>query len=154
MAKEQWILIITFAASWYDVGTIWMTQLGWRLWTYVAPDDFDAYHHAWWAKIKPVIFPVAALAFTGSIALIWWRPEGVTAASVWLNLGLQVLTYVLTAAFWARWQAQTHHAKLPDGSLDPMYARAMGTHWIRAVIITANGLAVLRMLMDHLSRGE
>jgi hypothetical protein len=101
--------------------------------------------------IKPVIFPVAAIAVSGSIALIWLRPEGVTAAPVWLNIALQVATYTLTAAFWARWQAQTHYAKLPDGSLDPMYVRAMSTHWIRATLITLNGLAVFWMVIQHLS---
>ena len=52
--RSQWILIITFAASFYSVGNIWMTQIGWRLWPYVAPDDISAYHNAWWAMIKPV----------------------------------------------------------------------------------------------------
>jgi hypothetical protein len=117
----------------------------------VCSDDFSAYHNAWWAMIKPVIFPVAAIAVSGSIALIWLRPEGVTAAPVWLNIALQVATYTLTAAFWARWQAQTHYAKLPDGSLDPMYVRAMSTHWIRATLITLNGLAVFWMVIQHLS---
>ena len=65
----------------------------------MAPGDFGAYHNAWWAMIKPVIFPVAALAFFGAFALIWWRPEGVTAVPVWLNVGTQVLIYALTAIF-------------------------------------------------------
>ena len=91
-------------------------------------------------------------AFAGHrFALIWWRPEGVTAAPVWLNIALHVATYALTAAFWARWQAQTHYAKLPDGALDPMYVRAMSTHWIRATLITLNGLAVFWMVIQHLS---
>jgi hypothetical protein len=72
MSRAQWVLMTTFAATFYGVGNIWMTQFGWRLWTYVAPDDFGAYHNAWWAMIKPVIFPVAAVAFFGAIALIWW----------------------------------------------------------------------------------
>ena len=80
MNRAQWILIASFAASFYNVGTIWMTQFGWRLWTYVAPSDFERYHLAWWAMIKPVIFPVAAIAFFGSIAMLWWRPAGVSAA--------------------------------------------------------------------------
>lgn len=151
MSTAQWILVTTFAASFYNVGTIWMTQIGWGLWPYVAPDDFGAYHGAWWAMIKPVIFPVAAVAFFGSIAMVWWRPEGVMATLVWLNVGLQVATYSLTAAFWARWQAQTHYARLPDGMLDPMYVRGMSTHWIRAAIITLNGLTVFWMVLEHLS---
>lgn len=151
MNRSQWVLIMTFAASFYNVGTIWMTQFGWRLWPYVAPGDFGAYHGAWWAMIKPVIFPVAAIAFFGSIAMAWWRPEGVTAIPVWLNIGLQVLTYASTAVFWARWQAQTNYARLPDGLLDPMYVRAMSTHWMRAVLITLNGFVVFWMVIEHLS---
>jgi hypothetical protein len=151
MNKAQWVLMTTFAASFYSVGTIWMTQFGWRLWPYVAADDFGAYHGAWWAMIKPVIFPVAAVAFIGSIALVWWRPVGVTAIPVWLNIALQVLTYSLTAAFWGRWQAQTHFARLPGGALDPMYLRSMSTHWIRAALITFSGLVVFWMVIQHLS---
>ncbi len=151
MNRAQWVLIITFAATFYGVGNIWMTQFGWRLWPYVAPSDFGAYHNAWWAMIKPVVFPVAVLAFFGAIALAWWRPAGVTAGPVWLNIGLQVLIYVLTAAFWGRWQAQTHFARLPGGSLDPMYLRTMSTHWIRACLISLSGLSVFWMLVQHLS---
>ena len=151
MSKQQWVLTITFAASWYNVGTIWMTHVAWRLWTHVAPADFDTYHRAWWAMIKPIIFPVAAVAFAGSIGLVWWRPEGVNGTAVWLNLVLQVATYALTAVFWGRWQARIHYARLPDGLLDALYSRAINTHWIRAAIITANGLIVLCMLIAHLS---
>lgn len=151
MNKAQWILITTVAASFYDVGTIWMVHFGWRLWPYVAPADFSAYHLAWWTMIKPFIFPVAAIALVGSIAMVWWRPEGVAAATVWLNLGLQVITAALTIAFWGRWQGQIHYARMPDGVLDPMYVRVMSTHWIRAALITLNGLLVLWMLVEHLS---
>ena len=101
-----------------------MTEFGWRLWTCVSPGDFDAYHRAWWRMIKPVIFPVAAVAFLGSAALIWWRPEGVTAVLVWPRI---------------------RHARQPDGSLDPLYALTMRTHWIRGALITANGLLVFWM---------
>jgi hypothetical protein len=152
MNRSQWVLIITFAATVYGVGNIWMTELGWRLWPYVAPSDFVAYHKAWWAMIKPVVFPVAAVAFFGAIALIWWRPVGVSSAAAWLNAAIQVLIYALTAIFWGRWQAQTQYATLPGGGLDPMYLRGMSTHWIRAVLITLSGVTVLWMLVQDLSR--
>ena len=95
--------------------------------------------------------PAGQVAFFGSIAMIWLRPAGVTAAPVWLNVALQVATYAATAAFWGRWQAQTHFARLPDGSLDSTYLRTMSTHWIRAAIITLNGLVVFWMVVQHLS---
>lgn len=70
---------------------------------------------------------------------------------VWINIGLQVLTYALTAAFWGRWQAQTHFARLPGGGLDPMYLRSMSTHWVRAALITLSGIMAFWMVVQHLS---
>jgi hypothetical protein len=151
MNKAQWVLMTTFAAAFYGVGNIWMTQFGWRLWPYVAPADFGAYHNAWWAMIKPVVFPVAGVAFFGAFALIWWRPAGVTSVPVCLNVRIQVLIYALTAAFWGRWQARTHFARLPDGALDPIYLRSMSTHWIRATLITLSGFVVFWMVVQDLS---
>lgn len=152
MNRAQWTLMLTFAASFYGVGNIWMTELGWRLWPYVAPDDFSAYHNAWWRMIKPVVFPVAAVAFFGAIILLWWRPAGVTATPVWINIALQVLIYSLTVAFWGRWQTQTHFARLPDGGLDPTYSRSMSTHWIRAMLSSLSGLVVFWMVVQDLSK--
>lgn len=151
MNKCQWVLIVTFAASFYGVGNIWMTEFGWRLWPYVGPSEFGAYHAAWWAMIKPVVFPVAAITVLGSFALIWWRPQGVTATPVWLNVGLQAAIYIGTAILWGRWQAHTYFARLPDGSLDPMYVRGMTTHWIRSTLITLSGLMVFWMVVEHLA---
>ena len=82
--------------------------------------DFGAYHAAWWIRIKPFIFPVTTVAFLGSVSLVWLRPAGDTSTPVWLNVGLQVLIYSFTAAFWRCWQARTQFARLPDGSLDAM----------------------------------
>ena len=151
MTKAQWVLVVTFATSMYGVGNIWMTQFGWRLWPFVGPNEFGAYHNAWWAMIKPVVFPMAGIAVLGSIALIWCRPAGVTATPVWLSLSCHIATYTLTILMWGRWQAQMQLARHADGSLDPLYVRAMGTHWIRAVLITMNGLAVLWMMAEHLA---
>ena len=92
------------------------------------------------------------IAFFGAFGLIWWRPAGVSAAAVWMNVGIQVLIYVLTAVFWGRWQAQTLFARLPDGGLDAMYLRTMSTHWIRATLITFSGLLVFWMVVQDLSK--
>ena len=37
MNRAQWVLMTTFAATFYGVGNIWMTQFGWRLWTLRRP---------------------------------------------------------------------------------------------------------------------
>ena len=71
---------------------------------------------------------------------------------VWLNVGIQVLIYALTAMFWGRWQAQTRYARLPNGGLDPIYLRSMNTHWIRAALITLSGFCVFWMVVQDLSK--
>lgn len=68
-----------------------------------------------------------------------------------MNLGDNVTTYGLTAIFWARWQPQTHFARLPNRSLDPKYVRAMSAHWVRAALSTQNGLAVFWVVIEHMS---
>jgi hypothetical protein len=59
--------------------------------------------------------------------------------------------YALTVAFWGRLQAETNFARLPGGSLDPTCGRVMSAHWIRAALITANGLAVFWTVVQHLT---
>jgi hypothetical protein len=44
--------------------------------------------------------------------------------------------------------------KLPNGSLEQLYIRAMSTHWIRATLITLNELAVFWMVIWHLLSKE
>lgn len=151
MSKAQWMLLLAVAASSYSVGTIWMVQTGYRLWPLVGPAEFGVYHRTWWLRLIPVVFPVAGVALLASVALLWWRPPGVSAAAVWCSVGLQLLSYLLTAFLWAPWQARTSHARLPDGSLDPTYALIMDTHWIRVALLTASGLVSLWMLAQFMA---
>ncbi len=145
--KSQWVLVLTLAASCYSVGTIWMVQIGYLLWPYVAPGDFKPYHQAWWFKLIPVVFPVAAVALCGAFAMIWWRPEGVTTSTLWLCLGSQLASYILTGMFWGRWQAQVRFARLPEGSLDPLFTKIISTHWLRVALLTLSGLAACWMMV-------
>jgi hypothetical protein len=127
----QWTLLLMFAASFYNVGTIWSPQMGWRLWPYVAPGDF---RHIPWRVVEDD--QASRLPCRGDCIPRITRADLVATGGSWDGANLaerwvQVATYVLTAAFWGRWHARTYYAKLTDGSLDPMYERAMSTHWIR-----------------------
>ena len=56
MNRNQWLLLATCALSLYSVGNIWPVQLSsYRLWKYVGPREFHAYHLAWWHSIWGVI---------------------------------------------------------------------------------------------------
>jgi hypothetical protein len=145
MRSRQWLLLLTLAAAFYDVGTIWMVQLGYWLWPHVAPADFGHYHGAWAVGILPVIFPAAGVAFAGSIAMLRWRPLGVPAWAVWLGATLQVVAWGLTAVLWGPIQANLHFATLPDGSLNPQFVLLFDTHWLRVALHTAYGALLFWM---------
>jgi hypothetical protein len=140
--------LIGLATSCYNVGTIWMTQLGWRLWTHVGRAEFEDYHRAWWfgwRGIQPIVFPSGIVATLGSLAQLRWRSPRVPTWMVWLNLTLMMQSWLLTATFWGRWQAQLKQVRQEDGSLDPLYHRLLTTHWLRVALFTACGILQLWM---------
>jgi hypothetical protein len=60
---------------------------------------------------------------------------------VWGVLFCQILSLILTAAFWGRRQSYVAHD--PLGSNSPYLSRILKTHWIRTVLINASGLILL-----------
>jgi hypothetical protein len=143
---RQWLLLITLAAAFYDVGTIWMVHLGYWLWPRVAPADFGRYHGAWAIGILPVIFPQAAVAFVGSVAMLRWRPPHVPVWAVRCGVVLQLVAWGLTAVLWGPIQANLHFATLPDGSLNPQFVLLFDTHWLRVALHTAFGVLLFWMV--------
>ncbi len=120
MRVRWWVQIITLAASCYNMGTIWMTQVCWRLFAQVGRGDFPAYHRAWWfgrRGIQPVVFPG----------------------------GLLVTAWVSTAAWWGRLQGQLEYVRQEDGTLNPLYQRLLATHWLRVALFTASALLQIAM---------
>lgn len=151
MDKKQlqwWVQIITLAASCYNMGTIWMTQVSWRLFAHVGREDFPAYHRAWWLGlrgIQPVVFPFGILATLGAFAQLRWRAPRTPAGQAWLSVGLLVTAWTSTAAWWGRLQGQLEYVRQEDGTLNPLYRRLLATHWLRVALFTA--LALLQITM-------
>jgi hypothetical protein len=143
MKLRRWLVLATFAAAMYDVGTIWMVHIGYQLWPDVAPAQFGYYHGHWWVSIIPVIFPVYAVAFFGSLAMVRWRPPGVPGWAVWLGAGIQVVAAVLTAVVWAPMQNSLGLARLPNGGVNPQFLVLYDSHWVRVVLHTAYGLLMV-----------
>ena len=89
--RPQWLLLATFALSVYGTGQVWLVQLSsYPLFRFVGPHEFHAYHLAWWRSIWGVVLAPAALVVIGALMMLWWRPPGVPAWSVWLGLALQI----------------------------------------------------------------
>jgi hypothetical protein len=138
----NWLVLLNLAAAFYSVGTIWLTQVDWRLWQYVGKETFDAYHLAWWHSVWWSIFPLAGLSFIGICAQLIWRPS-VPLWMLWLALAIQLVAYAGTAFWWGRGQARLQQAVLPQGGLDPLYQLLVRTNWIRVALFTSAGLLQL-----------
>lgn len=157
MSVRWWLQLVILVASWYNAGTMWMTQVNWRLWSYVGRDDFPAYHRAWWfgwRGIQPVVFPFGILATLGALAQLRWRLRGVPAWTTWAGVALWALTWGSTAAWWGRFQGRLDEVRLEDGSLNPLYRRLLATHWARVGLMTALALLQLGVTAAGISGRE
>ena len=57
---------------------------------------------------------------------------------VWGNLVCHLLSHVLTALMWGRWQAAL--STDPLGAHSPFLEKILSTHWIRTALVTAYAL--------------
>jgi hypothetical protein len=138
----NWLVLLNLAAAFYNVGTIWLTQVDWQLWKYVGRETFDEYHLAWWHSVWWSIFPLAGVSFVGICAQLFWRPS-VPTWMLWLALIIQLLAYSGTAFWWGRGQGKLKQAVLPNGGIDALYQTLVRTHWIRVTLFTFAGILQL-----------
>jgi hypothetical protein len=144
MNANRWLLLIALAVGFYNAGQIWLTQVVcYPLWGYVGRAEFPVYHVVWWHSIWGVCLGPAGLAALGTVAMLWLRPPGVPAGAVWLGLGLQAATWILTALWWAPMQA-----RMADGGFSvPTFHLLLSTHWLRVALVTAYALLLFWMTM-------
>ena len=145
-ARSQGLLLATFALAMVGLGHIWPVQLlCYRLWTHVGPQDFYAYHVAWWHSIWSVIFVPAGLLFVCVIAIMRYRPPGVGRQLLWSEMGLQLLLIVLTAIWFGPLMGRL--ATRQTGLLMHNYTLLIGTHWVRVAIVTGYTLVAFLMVV-------
>ena len=131
-------LLANLALSFYNVGTIWAHEVDiFRSWKLLDANTFHTVQLAHWRKLFYWVLAPVALSFAGSIALVWYHPAGSPRWAIWGNLACQLLSHGLTVAFWGRWQARL--SRDPLGAESPFLAKILATHWIRTLLITANG---------------
>jgi hypothetical protein len=146
---NQWLLLITVALSFYGMGNIWLVQLSsYRLWAYVGPREFQAYHIAWWRSIWAVVLAPAGLVFLASMLMLWMCPLGVPVFAVWLGFALQLFIVLGTAIWWGPLMSRL--ADPQTGLILPLYRQLMVTHWIRVALVTGYSLLALWMLVESI----
>ena len=133
-------LLLNLALAFYNAGTIWAHEIDiFRTWKLIGRAEFHQVQTVHFHKLAYWIFAPVGLAVAGNVALIWWRPAGSPEWCVWAALGFQLLSAVLTAAFWGQWQARL--AKDERGPESPYLDKILKTHWLRTLLI--NGYAVV-----------
>jgi hypothetical protein len=143
-------LLLNLALGFYNVGTIWAHEIDiFRSWKLLDPKDFHEVQRVHWRKLPYWIFAPIGLSLLGSIALIWYHPSN---SPLWSIAGVfvcQVLSIVLTAMYWGRWQTQL--AQDPLGPKGPHLAKILKTHWVRTLLINAYAVILLVWAIKVLS---
>jgi hypothetical protein len=129
-------LLANMALAFYNVGVIWAHEVDvFRTWAFLDLTTFRAVQMAHWKKLPYWVFAPVGLSFTGSVALVWYHPAGSPSWAISSNLACQLLSHVLTALMWGRWQAAL--STDPMGAQGQYLTRILRTHWIRIVLINA-----------------
>lgn len=147
MTKEIF-LILNLALAFYNVGTIWAHEVDiFRTWKLLDPETFLKVQTAHWRKLPYWVFIPVVLSLAGGIALLWYHPAAAQLWQIWLALSFQLLSHLLTALFWGRWQAKLSRDK--SGGASRYLKKILNTHWIRTLLISAYGLMLLWMVVEN-----
>jgi hypothetical protein len=129
-------LVLNLALAFYNLGTIWAHEIDiFRSWRLVGVESFHTMQSVHWRKLPYWIFAPVGFSLIGGILLIWYHPAKSPFWAISGALVCQLLTLVLTALLWGRWQAKL--AKDPLGPQSPYLGMTLRTHWIRTLLINA-----------------
>ncbi len=140
--RPETFLLLNVALAFYNVGTIWAHEVDiFRTWKLLDPATFLRVQTAHWKKLPFWVFAPVGLSLLGTVALLWYRPAGIPAGWIWLVIGVELLSHVLTAMLWGPWQAKL--SKDARGGESPYLQSILRTHWLRTALITCYALSLL-----------
>ena len=140
-------LLLNLALAFYNVGTIWAHEVDiFRSWRLVGRAEFSRVQSVHWRKLPFWVLIPVGLGFVGSIGLLWFAPAGSPRWGPWSALGCQSAAHILTAITWGPWQAKL--SRDPLGPASPYLAKILATHWLRTLLINANGFVLLAWTID------
>jgi hypothetical protein len=96
---------------------------------------------AHWRHLPYWVFAPIGVMSIGSITLIWYHPMRSPAWAIWGAFACQLASHIVTAVMWGPWQAKLSTDN--RGSESPYLAKILSTHWIRTLLMNANGLIIL-----------
>jgi hypothetical protein len=142
MMSASVFLLLNLALAFYNVGTIWAHEIDiFRTWKLIGRAQFHQVQMSHFRKIPYWIFAPVGLALLGNVALLWYHPDNSPRWGVWAALALQLLSILLTAAFWGQWQGRLARDERGPGS--PYLEKILRTHWLRTALINGYALVFL-----------
>jgi len=123
------LVLLHAAATLTLFGVILVIQLvHYPLFRLVGTASFAAYQSAHMVRITWIVLPAMLVELLTALALVGWRPFGMTPWQVWTGLGLVGLIWASTGLL----QAPIHRS-LVNGFDPAAHRRLVMTNWIRTV---------------------
>jgi hypothetical protein len=120
--------LLNLALAFYNAGTIWAHEVDiFRTWTLIGPEQFHRVQRTHRLKLPYWIFAPVGLGLAGGVGLIWFHPAHSPLWGIWGGLSCQILSLVLTAIFWGRWQGQlAQDSRGPKAPISPKSSKPTG----------------------------
>lgn len=136
------MLLINAAATLFLVGLIWMVQVvHYPLFNMADRAHFSAFEAAHSNRISLIVGPAMLIEIITALWLLFARPDGIPAWTVWAGVALVGLAWFVTGFI-----SVPQHAILSGGFDQRAYRVLVDTNWIRTMAWTARGVIVLWML--------
>lgn len=134
-------LLICLASTFYLVGLIWVIQLiQYPLFAKVGAQEFPAYHLEHTERIVLALSIPTLLSLGSSFTLVGVRPPGIPDWMTWLNLGLCLMFWVVTAIVQI-----PLHTTLSAGFQEALIKSLVDSNWWRTLIWTLQGILLVVM---------
>jgi hypothetical protein len=142
MTIVKLIFLAHVTATLFMCGVIWFVQVvHYPLFERVGTTQFTAYENAHRDLITWVVIPPMLIEGLTAVLLLWQRPQGIEAKSLWIGLALLVMIWLST------WLVQVpQHNRLTQGFSPHAHRLLVLSHWIRTFGWSARSVLVLLML--------
>jgi hypothetical protein len=140
------LLLIQAGATCFMAGLIWTMQiLNYPLLDRIDPADVPRYEQAHNHRFIALVGPGIAVTLASAVAMLAWRPRGITLAVPLTALALLIVIIASTARHGA-----PSHARLAKQFDPAVHALLVRTNWIRTAAWTAAGMLDLIALANLL----
>ena len=131
--------------TWALVGLIWTVQLvQYPGFAYVGEAEFGSFHQHHSVRITWIVAPLMVSELASGLALLWFRPPGVSQLALWMGSALIGVNWACTALV-----AVPLHKRL-NGPNAKAQTALVATNWIRTAAWSARGVWTLFALRGAL----